>query len=82
MSSKNWIADATSNAHGQFAAKAKAAGMSTISFARKKKGAKGVTGKQARLAATLMGMNKKKPAMKMDAEDKMDGGADENKEQS
>lgn len=58
--SKNWIADATSNAHGQFAAKAKAAGMSVVSFARKKKGGKGVTAKQAQLASTLMGLNKNK----------------------
>lgn len=60
MASKNFIQDATADAHGQFAAKAQKAGMSTITFARKKKHAKGVTGKQARLAATLMGMNKNK----------------------
>lgn len=55
---KKWIAKATSNAHGQFAAKAKAAGMSTHAYAEKEKGAPGKTGKQARLALTLMGMHK------------------------
>ncbi len=56
--SKNWIKGATKNAHGQFAAKAKAAGKSTREFAREKAGAPGKLGKQARLAETLMGMNK------------------------
>ena len=55
----NWIAGATKNAHGQFAAKAKAAGMSTRAYARKNKGAGGLLGKQARLAVTLMGLGKK-----------------------
>lgn len=66
MSSKNFIADATHQAHGQFVKKAQAAGMSTITFARKKKNAPGVTGKQAKLAATLIGLKgkKKKPVMK------------------
>lgn len=54
---KKWIAGATENAHGQFAAKAKAAGMSTREFAEKHKGSSGVLGKQARLALTLMGMH-------------------------
>lgn len=57
MAKDKWIAGATKNAHGQFAAAAKAAGMSTKEFAMKHKGAKGVLGKQARLALTLMGMN-------------------------
>ena len=57
---KKWIAKATSNAHGQFAAKAKAAGMSTAAYASKMSGAGGLTGKQARLAKTLMGLGKKK----------------------
>lgn len=60
MSSKNWIAGATANSHGQFAAKAKAAGMDTVSFAKKKKGGKGVTAKQAQLAANLMNLKKGK----------------------
>lgn len=54
---KRWISSATSNAHGQFKAKAEKAGMSTRAFAEKEKDAPGVTGKQARLASTLMGMN-------------------------
>lgn len=56
---KKWIKSATKNAHGQFAAKAKAAGESTREFAAEKASAPGVLGKQARLAKTLMGMNKK-----------------------
>lgn len=56
---KKWIAKATSNAHGQFAAKAKAAGESTRAYAEEHKGDSGKTGKQARLALTLMGMKKK-----------------------
>ena len=57
---KKWIAGATKNAHGQFAAKAKKAGMSTAAYARKMESAPGKTGKQARLAETLMGLRKKK----------------------
>ena len=49
----NWIAGATKNSHGQFAAKAKAAGMSTSAYAQKHKGDSGTTGKQARLALAL-----------------------------
>lgn len=60
MSSKNFIQDATADAHGQFVKKAQAAGMSTITFARKKANAPGITGKQARLAKTLIGLNPKK----------------------
>jgi len=55
----NWIAKATSNSHGQFRAKAKKAGMSTKAYARKEAGKPGKTGKQARLAETLMGMHHK-----------------------
>ena len=57
---KNWIAGATKNAHGQFAAKAKAAGVSTRMYAHEKKDAPGTLGKQARLALTLMGMKHSK----------------------
>lgn len=57
---KKWIAEATKNAHGQFAAKAKRAGMTTRQYAQKHKGDTGTTGKQARLALTLMGMQKKR----------------------
>lgn len=51
---KRWIGAATKNAHGQFRAKAKEAGMGTRAYAEKEKHAKGKTGKQARLALTLM----------------------------
>ena len=54
---KRWIAKATEHAHGQFSAKAKAAGESTREFAQEHKGDSGKTGKQARLALTLMGMH-------------------------
>jgi hypothetical protein len=56
---KNWIKGAIKHP-GALKAKAKAAGESTKSFAEKEKGAKGTTGKQARLALTLMKMGKKK----------------------
>lgn len=56
----NWIAKATANSHGQFKAKAKKAGMSTGAYAEKEVGAPGKTGKQARLAETLMSMSKGK----------------------
>lgn len=55
MADKKWIANATTNSHGQFKAKAKKAGMSTKAYAEKMKGADGKTGKQARLALNLMG---------------------------
>lgn len=59
----NWIEKATANSHGQFKAKASDAGMSTKEYAGKVKSGKvkasPVTQKQASLASTLMGMNKK-----------------------
>lgn len=54
---KRWVKSATSNAHGQFRAKAEAAGKSTAEFAAEKAGAPGKLGKEARLASTLMGMS-------------------------
>lgn len=54
---RKWIKRATSGAHGQFAAKAKAAGETTREFADEKANAPGKLGKQARLAQTLMGMH-------------------------
>jgi uncharacterized protein DUF6496 len=60
----NWIAGATKN-KGAFKAKAKAAGESTKEFAEEKKHAPGKTGKQARLAETLMGMDGAPDKMKM-----------------
>ncbi len=59
MAKKDWIAGATANSHGQFKAKAEKAGMSTKEYANKEKGAKGKTGKQARLALSLMGLHKR-----------------------
>lgn len=55
--SNYFIKSATKNAHGQFRAKAKKAGMSTAAYAKEKAHAKGITGEQARLAANLMGLN-------------------------
>jgi len=54
---KHWIKNATENAHGQFKAKAEAAGKSTAEYAREKAHAEGKTGKQARLALVLMGQS-------------------------
>ncbi len=59
----NFIAKATANSHGQFKAKAQKAGMSTRAFASEKADAPGKTGRQARLAETLMGMSKKRGGM-------------------
>lgn len=56
---KKWIKAATENAHGQFKAKAEAAGKSTLAYAHDHAGDSGKTGKQARLAETLIGMHKK-----------------------
>lgn len=60
MANKKWIQKATANSHGQFRAKANAAGMSTAEAAAKWSGRKDKTGQQARLAQTLMGLHKKK----------------------
>lgn len=61
---KKWIAGATKNAHGQFRAKAQAAGMSTSAYASKvlRKGshASTKTKRQAALAQTLGKMRKKR----------------------
>lgn len=60
-----WIKKATDNSHGQFRAKAEKAGESTRSFAEDHKEDSGKTGKQARLAITLMGMHHKPSAKSM-----------------
>ncbi len=60
---KKWIKKATENAHGQFRAKAEKAGESTKEFAEENKGDAGKTGKQARLALTLMGAGEKRRRM-------------------
>ncbi len=52
-----WMAKAFANSHGQFKAKAEAAGESTRAYAEKEKSAPGKLGKQARLA--LVGMKAK-----------------------
>lgn len=52
-----WIKGATENSHGQFRAKAEAAGESTGAYAREHEHDSGKTGKQARLAETLMSMH-------------------------
>lgn len=57
---KKWIAKATEGAHGQFRAKAERAGETTREFADEHAGDSGKTGKQARLAKTLMGTSKAK----------------------
>lgn len=55
----HWIKKATSKNKGKFAEKAKAAGMSTATYAEKEKGAGGELGKEAVLAQTLMKVRKK-----------------------
>lgn len=55
----NWIKQATANSHGQFREKARKAGMSTAEAARVWANKPGKTGAQARLAQTLMGLNKR-----------------------
>ncbi len=51
----NWIAKATSKNKGKFAAKAKKAGVSTATLAKRDANKGGALGKEARLAKTLMG---------------------------
>jgi hypothetical protein len=58
MANKKFIAQATANAHGQFKAKAHAAGMSTAEAAQAWAHKPGKLGKQARLAKTLMSFHK------------------------
>jgi hypothetical protein len=55
---KDWIEGAVKRP-GAFKAKAKAAGESTREFAKEKASAPGRTGRQARLAETLIGLKKK-----------------------
>jgi hypothetical protein len=62
---KNFIKQAINPKNkGQFKAKAKRAGKSTAQFAQQEATAPGKLGKQARLAKTLMGLNKGKKAAK------------------
>lgn len=55
MAKRLWIKGAIKH-KGALTRKARAAGMGVMAFARKMKGAKGTTGKQARLAITLRGL--------------------------
>lgn len=60
---KKWIKAAIDPAHkGEFKAKAEAAGQSTLAYADKHASDAGKTGKQARLAKTLIGMHSGKKA--------------------
>lgn len=59
MAKKHWIKTAVEHP-GSFSASAKKAGKTTREYAEEKKDAPGVTGKRARLAMTLMGLNHKK----------------------
>lgn len=57
----SWIKAAINPKHkGQFAAKARKAGMSTSAYARQKQHAGGRLGAQARLAMTLAKLRKKR----------------------
>lgn len=58
--SKKFIQKATENSHGQFRHKAEEAGKSTHEFAKEHEHDSGKTGKQARLALTLMKLGHKK----------------------
>jgi len=59
MAKKKWIKKAVEGGEGKFRAKAEKAGMDTKEYAEKEKDAPGKTGKQARLALTLMNMRSK-----------------------
>jgi len=59
MAKKKWIKGAIEHP-GAFGKKAKAAGESTREYAEEHKSDSGKTGKQARLALTLMSMRKKR----------------------
>jgi hypothetical protein len=54
MAKRKWMKEAFANSHGQFKAKAKAAGKSTAEFAKEKASAPGRLGRQARLAEAGM----------------------------
>lgn len=52
-----WIKGATENAHGQLREKAESVGKSTSAYAHEHEHDSGKTGKQARLAESLMAMH-------------------------
>lgn len=64
---KKWMKKAFANAHGQFKAKAKAAGETTGEFAHEHEHDSGKLGKQARLAEVGMESHKKKHHSKVGA---------------
>ena len=57
---KHWMQKAFANAHGQFKKKAQAAGESTSEFANENKGAGGLLGRQANLAAIGIASSRKR----------------------
>lgn len=57
---KDFIKKAVGSNKGLFKKKAEAAGKSTKEYAKEKASAPGKLGKEARLASTLMGLQKKK----------------------
>jgi hypothetical protein len=59
MAKHKWMKEAFANSHGQFKAKAKAAGKSTAEYASEKADAPGLLGKQARLAKVGMAAHHK-----------------------
>ena len=61
---KKWMKKAFANAHGQFKAKAEAAGESTKEFAHEHEHDSGKLGKQARLAEVGMASHKKHSKVK------------------
>lgn len=65
----DWIKKGASKHPGKFAAKAKAAGMSTRMYARKEKGAGGTLGKEANFAINAMGAGKKAHKSKLYSKD-------------
>lgn len=66
MAKKGFISKATSNSHGQFRAKAEKAGETTRQFAKEHEHSPGKLGKQARLAETLMGLDKRRGSVLYD----------------
>lgn len=64
MAGKKWVQKAVpDDRKGIFKAKAEVAGKTTREYAAEKASAPGELGREARLAETLMGMNKRKKRM-------------------
>lgn len=81
QTNKNFIQTADLK-KGAFTAKAKRAGVSVRRYAHLKEHAKGVLGKEARLAQVFEKLSGNKKKSRMDAEDRKDHGVDEAKEKS